>query len=291
VSRSDRARRIVTGAAYSGGGAVGLLGSLVGLLWAQSVIARRRVGHPKDVPFEVDGRYEPARPRLVAAGDPTRGPEVRMVMLGDSGGAGLGAAQPADTPAVVVAEGLAEATGRPVELRNLSVVGARTADLRPQVDAALELFGGAGPDVVVVMVGANDVTRQVPARVSVRNLAAVVTTLRESGCTVVVACCPDLGTVEPVPNPLRAVGRRLSRTLAAAQAMATEAAGGSPVELGALLGPEFAAEPGAYFSEDRFHPSSIGYRRAAEVILPVLLRAVAVEQSWTEVSVESAATD
>ena len=237
MSRSDRARRIVAGAAYSGGGAVGLLGSVIGVLWAQSVIARRRVGHPKDVPFEVDGRYEPAQPRPAVTGDPSRGRPVRMVMLGDSGGAGLGAAQPADTPAVVVAGGLADATGRAVELRNLSVVGARTADVRPQVDAALELFDGEPPDVAVVMVGANDVTHQVSARVSVRNLAAVVTTLRVSGCTVVVACCPDLGTVEPVPNPLRVIGRRLSRTLAAAQAMATEAAGGYPVELGALLGP------------------------------------------------------
>ena len=43
----------------------------------------------------------------------------------------------------MVAGGLADATGRAVELRNLSVVGARTADVRPQVDAALELFDGA----------------------------------------------------------------------------------------------------------------------------------------------------
>jgi lysophospholipase L1-like esterase len=255
---------------------VGLLGSVVGFLWAQSLIARRRVGHPREEPFAVDGRYEPATAAVQA--DSAEHP-LRMVMLGDSGGAGLGAAAPDDTPAVVVARGLADASGRPVELRNLSVVGARTSDLSPQVAVALEIFDGSGPDVAVVMVGANDVTHRVPARVSVRSLAAVIAALRESGCAVVVACCPDLGTVEPVPNPLRVVGRRLSRTLAAAQAMATEAAGGFPVELGALLGPEFAAEPGAYFSEDRFHPSSVGYRRAAEVILPTLLHAIAVEGS------------
>ncbi len=277
MSRSDRARRIVAGAAYGGGGAVGLLGSVVGFLWAQSLIARRRVGHPREEPFAVDGRYQPADGRVVDPAGPEPEP-LRMVMLGDSGGAGLGAAAPEDTPAVVVSRGLADASGRPVELRNLSVVGARTSDVMAQVDVALEIFGGAGPDVAVVMVGANDVTHRVPARVSVRNLTAVIGALRESGCAVVVACCPDLGTVEPVPNPLRVVGRRLSRTLAAAQAMATEAAGGFPVELGALLGPEFAAEPGAYFSEDRFHPSSVGYRRAAEVILPTLLLAIAVDR-------------
>ena len=283
MSRSDRARRIVAGAAYSGGGAVGLAGSVLGFLFAQSLIARRRVGRPRGEPFPVDGRYEPS-PGAAAhgAGDRYEGQPVRMVMLGDSGGAGLGAAAAQDTPAVVVARGLADATGRPVELRNLSVVGARTAGVLPQVTACLELFDGSGPDVAVVMVGANDVTHRVPARVSIRHLSAVVSALRATGCSVVVACCPDLGTVEPVPNPLRAIGRRLSRTLAAAQAMATEAAGGHAVELGALLGPEFAAEPGSYFSEDRFHPSSVGYRRAAEVILPTLLHAVALEQTWAE---------
>ena len=160
------------------------------------------------------------------------------------------------------------------------MVGARTSDLSPQVAAALEVFDGTGPDVAVVMVGGNDVTHRVSARASVREPdGGGRARCASPGCAVVVACCPDLGTVEPVPNPLRAVGRRLSRTLAAAQAMATEAAGGFPVELGALLGPEFAAEPGAYFSEDRFHPSSVGYRRAAEVILPTLLRGVAVQGS------------
>src|SRR5580765_6453626 len=97
-----------------------------------------------------------------------------MVMLGDSGGAGLGAAAAEDTPAVVVARGLASATGRAVELRNLSVVGARTSGVLPQVTAALEVFDGAGPEVAVVMVGANDVTHHVPARVSIRSLTAVV---------------------------------------------------------------------------------------------------------------------
>ena len=72
---------------------------------------------------------------------------------------------------------------------------------------------------------------------------------------------------------IRASFARLAAILSAA---GSDSAGGT-----------FAAQPGAYFSEDRFHPSSIGYRRAAEVILPTLLRAVAVEQTWTEVVLET----
>jgi len=268
MSRAGRAHRIVSTAAYGGGGAVGLLGGALGLLLAQTLLARRRVGKPQIVPFPVDGRYG-ATPQPTG----TRAP-LRMAMLGDSGGAGLGAAEPDDTPAVLVAQGLAAESGRPVDLVNLSVVGAQTADVMRQVDAVLAAWDGAGPDIAVVMVGANDVTHAVLPQVSVRHLTTVVRVLVEHGCIVVVACCPDLGTVEPVPQPLRTVGRRLSRTLAAAQALAAVQAGGHAVELGAILGPEFAAMPGEYFSEDRFHPSSVGYRRCAEVILPTVLHAL-----------------
>jgi lysophospholipase L1-like esterase len=274
VSREGQARRIVARAMYGGGAGLGLLGGTVGLLWAQTLLARRRVGLPRGEPFAVDGRYEPA------AGASDR-PPWTLAVLGDSGAAGLGADTPDDTMAVVVARGLADASGRPVELVNLAVVGARTVDVLPQVDRLLGPHSPAGadgpsraPDVVVVMAGANDVTHRVRPTTSVRLLDAVVTRLVGAGSTVVWACCPDLGTVEPVPNPLRHLGRRLSRTLAAAQALATVRAGGRPVELGAILGPEFASSPREYFSEDGFHPSSLGYRRAGEVVLPVVLEAV-----------------
>ncbi|HST46822.1 MAG TPA: hypothetical protein VLJ82_03180, partial [Jatrophihabitans sp.] len=61
--------------------------------------------------------------------------------------------------------------------------------------------------------------------------------------------------------------RRLSRTLAAAQAVAVVAAGARAVSLGDILGPEFASSRD-YFSDDQFHPSALGYARAAEVLLP-----------------------
>jgi hypothetical protein len=64
-----------------------------------------------------------------------------------------------------------------------------------------------------------------------------------------------------------ALARRPSRTLAAAQAVAVVAAGGRAVSLGDILGPEFASSLD-YFSADQFHPSAIGYARAAEVLLP-----------------------
>jgi hypothetical protein len=120
---------------------------------------------------------------------------------------------------------------------------------------------------VVIMIGANDVTHRVRASESVRHLTAALNTLRANDIEFVVGTCPDLGTIRPIAQPLRWLARRLSRTLAAAQAVAVVAAGGRAVSLGDILGPEFATQHD-YFSADRFHPSAVGYARAAEVLLP-----------------------
>jgi lysophospholipase L1-like esterase len=268
MSLAGRARRVAAQAAFGGGGAVGVAGGAIGVLWAQSLIARRRVGDSLAEPFTVDGRYGRGSGRPIG-----------LAMLGDSSAAGLGADEPGDTVAVVLARGLAEESGRPVELVNLAVVGAQTAAVPAQVETALFAFDGSGPELAVIMVGANDVTHRVRNTVSLRHLDQVVRRLTETGCSVVVACCPDLGTVQPVPNPLRALARRWSRTLAAAQAITAVEAGASAVSLGSLLGPDFSARPQEYFSADGFHPSSLGYRRVGEVLLPTACAALGLRTS------------
>ncbi|GAA4686506.1 SGNH/GDSL hydrolase family protein [Streptomyces youssoufiensis] len=126
------------------------------------------------------------------------------------------------------------------------------------------------PDIAVIMIGANDVTHRMPPAKSVRLLVDAVRALRAAGCEVVVGTCPDLGTIEPVYQPLRWVARRLSRQLAAAQTIAVVEHGGRTVSLGDLLGPEFAAHPTELFGPDNYHPSAEGYMTAAMAILPTL---------------------
>src|SRR3954452_25563843 len=264
MSKASVARRIASSAAYGGTGVVGVgLGTYV-LLRVEASIARHRVGSTTEVPFVVDGMYG----RSGRLASPASAPPIRMLMLGDSGAAGLGAADPADTPAVVVATGLGGVASRPVELRNIAVVGAMSSELDGQLDRLAEAAPDWMPDVAVVMIGANDVTHQVLPAASVRHLDQAVRRLRETGAEVVLGACPDLGTVRPIPHPLRHVGRSWSRRLAAAQTICVVEAGGRSVSLGDLLGPEFRADPGGYFSEDQFHPSSLGYRRCGEVLLP-----------------------
>ena len=130
------------------------------------------------------------------------------------------------------------------------------------------------PDLTVIMIGANDVTHQVRPSHSVRHLADGVRRLREAGSKVLVGTCPDLGTVKPIPPPLKQVARAWSRRLAAAQAIATVEADGVAVSLGSILGPDFAAAPAVLFGPDQFHPSAEGYRALAEVLVPSALSAL-----------------
>ncbi|MFE3143487.1 SGNH/GDSL hydrolase family protein [Streptomyces scopuliridis] len=264
------ARRIAAGAAY-GGGSIGLLGAAgVGVLLAEVQLAKRSVGGGiAPVPPSGDGWYGLAYGHT----EP-----LRMGMLGDSTAAGQGVRRAGQTPGALLASGLAAVAERPVDLWNVALPGARSDDLDRQVTLLLSDMARV-PDVCVIMIGANDVTHRLPATQSVRCLAAAVRRLRTAGAEVVVGTCPDLGTIEPVYQPLRWVARRVSRQLAAAQTIVAVEQGARTVSLGDLLGPEFAANPRELFGPDNYHPSAEGYATAAMAVLPTLC---AVLNLWPE---------
>ncbi len=267
MSRARVARRIAAGAAYGGGG-IGLAGAAaVGLLLAEVRLARRHVGNgtSNHVP-NADGRYG----RLYATPGET---PLRLTLLGDSTAAGQGVHRAGQTPGALLASGLAAVAERQVEFRNVALPGARSDDLDRQV--ALVLADPAlTPDVCVIMIGANDVTNRMPPTRSVRHLSSAVRRLRTAGAEVVVGTCPDLGTIEPVQQPLRWLARRASRQLAAAQTIGVVEQGGRTVSLGDLLGPEFAANPRELFGPDNYHPSAEGYATAAMAVLPTVCAAL-----------------
>lgn len=276
MSRSSRARRIAYAAAYGGGG-LGLLGALLaGVLYGEAKLARRAVGAAEGCPPDGDGVWGCGSGTPDQSGEP-----VSLAMLGDSSAAGLGVAQAIETPAVLVAAGLAEVVGRPVRLTNVAVVGATSAGLASQVDQVLP----ARPAVAVILVGANDVKERLGAADSVRELTTAVRRLRRVGTEVVVGTCPDLGTIRPLAQPLRWLARRWSRQLAAAQTVAVIEAGGRTVSLSDILGPEFAARPAELFSADRFHPNAEGYAAAAAVLLPTVCVALGVWPAYDDLPV------
>jgi lysophospholipase L1-like esterase len=263
---TDRARRI---ALVSGGGLAGLaataLGAFVGVIYGEMKLAERRIPVAKDAPPEHNDTT------WAAAGVSRTRPPIRIAMIGDSTAAGYGVYRDRDTPGAQIAIGISEAARRPVHVTNVAVVGAESPDLAVQVDA----LAGKTLDLAVLMVGANDVTERTKPSVTVPFLEDAVRRLRAMGAEVVVGTCPDLGTIRPLAQPLRAYARRLSREMAKAQTVAVVGAGGRTVSLGDLLGPLFMTRL-ELFSEDQFHPSAAGYAEAAYAILPSCLDALGI---------------
>ncbi|GAB6900823.1 SGNH/GDSL hydrolase family protein [Kineosporia succinea] len=262
MSRAERARRIATAAAFGGGGLGAIGAAAYGVLLTEVQIARKVIGQPF-------GNAGPGGEGLY--GD-FPGEPIQLVMLGDSTSVGLGADHGSQTPGAVISAGLASIAGRGVQLRMFGRVGGQSWELEGQTARVLD--ESPKPDVAVIMVGANDVTHRIKPQVAVQALAASVQQLREAGVEVVVGTCPDLGTIQEIPHPLRFVAQRMSRQLAAAQTIAVVEAGGASVSLADLLADEFRQHRVDMFASDRFHPSATGYARVGEAILPSVATAL-----------------
>jgi lysophospholipase L1-like esterase len=260
VGATGAARKLASAAALGGGGLSVLGAGLYGVLVAEAKFARRMIGNADDVPPDATGWYGRGRP----------GPAIRIALLGDSSAAGYGVERVEETTGAQLASGMAAQAGRRVHLRSFAKVGAQSSALAEQADAAI----GTHPDLAVVLIGANDVTHSVLPSASVRHLAEGVRRLREADIAVVVGTCPDLGTIRPIPPPLKQVAREWSRRLAAAQTITVVENGGRSVSLGDVLGPEFDAAPAVLFGPDRFHPSADGYQQLASVLVPSCLAAL-----------------
>ncbi len=260
MGKTGAARKLAAAAAYGGGGLSVLGASLYGVLRVEARVARRLIGRIDDPVPDSTGWYGRRLP----------GPALRVAVLGDSTAAGYGVDLVEETPGAVLGSGVAQQAGRRVYVREFCRVGAQSSELPSQVERTLPMH----PDVAVVLIGANDVTHsQLPSQ-AVRHLAEAVRTLRDAGVEVVVGTCPDLGTVRPIPPPLRQVARAWSRRLAAAQTIAVVEQGGRTVSLASILGPEFESAPALFFGPDQFHPSAKGYAAVAEALIPSVLSAI-----------------
>jgi len=192
---------------------------------------------------------------------------LRLAMLGDSIGYGIGAARVADTLAPLLVERLS-ATGRPAQAQVFAVPGARSSDLARQVATAASWR----PDVAVVVIGANDITHLVPVEQAAAHLGGAVRSLRALDAEVVVAAAPDLSVVPHVPPPMRGVVRAGSTLLRQAHIRVMLAAGGRVADPESSTSAAFARDS-RLFCSDRFHPSSAGYAVIAQALAPAVIAA------------------
>ncbi len=217
---------------------------------------------------------------------------VTLVMLGDSTSVGYGTRTVDELPGVILARDVSAGLGRPVRLVSLGRNGARTTDLARQQQACLALE----PDVVVILIGANDLRDTVPPSRSAALLGGTTAVLTALGIPVVVGTCPDFGVITAIPQPLRSVLGAWSLRLAALQERAVTRAGGVSVALARLVSPQFLGHP-EMFASDHFHPSGAGYGRAMAALLPAVVQALGGsagdvrDRAGTPGGIEEPATD
>jgi lysophospholipase L1-like esterase len=198
---------------------------------------------------------------------------IRLAVLGDSIGEGQGASHSSET---LVARLAARLASEDIETTTkvFAFSGAGSNALRAQVSRTLRW----DPDVAVIVIGANDLTRRTPPESAARDLGQAVRRLREDGVEVVFAPAPDLSVVPHVPHALRAVVRASSLLLRDHQIAQVTAEGGRVADAEGLTSRAFASDS-SLFSSDRFHPSSAGYAVIADSLLPLVLDAAQLAAS------------
>jgi lysophospholipase L1-like esterase len=178
-------------------------------------------------------------------------PALRLTVLGDSSAAGVGAATHDEAVAGQLSAALAGLTGRAVSWRVVAEIGATTARVGATLTRDLAVpVEGWRPDVVVVMVGTNDLLRWRAVPAWRADLAELFTQVRHRApdALVVVSGLPPLDRFPLVPNLLRpATGHRLRR-MEQVLAAASTRAGYLYVPL-----PRDGAE--RWYAPDGFHPA------------------------------------
>jgi lysophospholipase L1-like esterase len=213
-------------------------------------------------------RLRKTMPRLPEATGPSgrvagTAPAVRLAVFGDSTGAGVGADRHDEALAGHLGDGIARATGREVRWRAVARSGATSATARDLVPHLVE--GDWRPDVVVVLIGVNDLKNLRRLRDWDRDVAALLAAIHETaaGAQVIVSGMAPVGHFPSMPQPMRWVmGLR-------ARAMDHELRrepGYVPVDA-SMVRPEF-------FSRDGFHPSSRGYQEWAEHLTGPVTRVI-----------------
>lgn len=235
-------------------GAVAVTG--LGLLLAVEVQVARMGRNLPVQKFDLDVTGPPE----IAGGS---GRWLRLVWLGDSTAAGVGASEPAGAVPRVVFSRL----GVPASVRVLATSGARLADVvRDQAPAVAALE----PDIVLISVGANDTTHLTRRDAFRRRYEGLLRVLPRRS-RVVLLGVPDMGSPPRLAQPLRAVAGWWGRRLDEEVARVARDGGASYVDIAGRTGQAFRRDTRRYFSADEFHPSDAGYLLWADAVMEVLV--------------------
>lgn len=224
----------------------------------------------------VQGRRVKATiPRLPEADGPVSGTvagdgtPLRIAVVGDSTGAGVGAVRHSEALPGFLAAEVAARTGRAVAWSVHARTGYRAAGVRR------ELLGGLlAADVAVVAIGVNDLLAACPLARFERDVAELVAGIRTAvgaEVPVVLSGMPPLGRFPSLPQPMRAIlgwrARAMDRRLARVARHLPEVR---------HLPFDLPADTDGFFGADGFHPGPAGYRLWARQCAPLVLDLAAV---------------
>lgn len=186
---------------------------------------------------------------------------VVYLALGDSTGAGIGAARGGYVERLFARIRRTRPDSR---LVNLCASAAASGDL---LGNQVGRVGASRPTLVTIGVGANDLIRGVKPERFAQNFEEIVIRLRrQTDAPVIVMSLPDISLAPAVPAYMRDSTRRHIRSY---NERITEVARRHDLRVVDLFSrsPEFSARP-EFFSEDGLHPSDAGYDFWAELLWP-----------------------
>lgn len=198
---------------------------------------------------------EAAGPRAVD------GTGLRILIVGDSSAAGVGARHQDEALAGRLAEALSTRLGKPVGWQLIASSGHRSA----QALAALKAAEVAPADVLVTALGVNDVVDQVRPAEALAALHQLHTlAVARAGVRLSIHCAaPPMHRFPLLPQPLRwFFGRQAARYNAALAASVA----GQPSRRVLHLPEAMQRDAAALMAEDGFHPGPRGYALWAEAL-------------------------
>jgi lysophospholipase L1-like esterase len=197
---------------------------------------------------------EPTGPRRGAVG---RGdPKLRLLVVGDSSAAGVGARTQREALARPLAERLADRLQGVVRWQLVARAGLTSEGVYEELSRAQPQEA----DVAVVVVGVNDITRDVPLAVALKQRTRIAHWLQVNAAVrhVVFPALPEMEKFPAMPKPLAwYVGQASRRNNRAQRRWASPETGIVHLDMAGLAAP-------GLFCEDGFHPAPALYARVAD---------------------------
>ncbi len=200
--------------------------------------------------------------------------EIKYLVMGDSTAAGRGGNYQAG---IAVASAQYLAKDARVTLLNLATSGGRTSDVLAE---QMPLAQNFQPDMVLIAVGANDVTHLTARSDLQRYLKDITEQLVAINCNVkiVLTGAADMGAIPRFAQPLRSLaGWRTTQLNQVFQRIVLQDKL-TFAPIAEEIGPEFRRRP-ELFAADRFHPNNQGYDLWSSVITKALDQAMATQPS------------